>query len=49
MTANAGAPLLVDYFSTEEAIILFTRSLSLQLVNKGIRVRAVQPFDLLSF
>lgn len=43
VTAYAGAPLLVDYSSTKGAIVSFTRSLSLQLVNRGIRVNAVAP------
>jgi len=43
VTAYAGAPLLVDYSSTKGAVVSFTRSLSLQLVNKGIRVNAVAP------
>ncbi|BFT72805.1 SDR family oxidoreductase [Paenibacillus sp. P36] len=43
VTAYAGAPLLVDYSSTKGAIVSFTRSLSLQLVSKGVRVNAVAP------
>jgi len=43
VTAYAGAPLLVDYSSTKGAVVSFTRSLSLQLVSKGIRVNAVAP------
>jgi NAD(P)-dependent dehydrogenase (short-subunit alcohol dehydrogenase family) len=43
VTAYAGAPLLVDYSSTKGAIVSFTRSLSLQLVSRGIRVNAVAP------
>ncbi|NEZ44773.1 SDR family oxidoreductase [Paenibacillus alvei] len=43
VTAYAGAPLLVDYSSTKGAVVSFTRSLSLQLVDKGIRVNAVAP------
>lgn len=43
VTAYAGAPLLVDYSSTKGAIVSFTRSLSLQLADKGIRVNAVAP------
>ncbi|WP_129691295.1 SDR family oxidoreductase [Gottfriedia acidiceleris] len=43
VTAYAGAPLLIDYSSTKGAIVSFTRSLSLQLAKKGIRVNAVAP------
>ncbi|GGI10105.1 hypothetical protein GCM10007380_01120 [Gottfriedia solisilvae] len=43
VTAYAVAPLLVDYSSTKGAIVSFTRSLSLQLAKKGIRVNAVAP------
>ncbi|MGO4495869.1 SDR family oxidoreductase [Paenibacillus sp. 2RAB27] len=43
VTAYAGAPLLVDYSSTKGAVVSFTRSLSLQLVERGIRVNAVAP------
>jgi NAD(P)-dependent dehydrogenase (short-subunit alcohol dehydrogenase family) len=43
VTAYAGAPLLVDYSSTKGAIVSFTRSLSLQLAQYGIRVNAVAP------
>jgi NAD(P)-dependent dehydrogenase (short-subunit alcohol dehydrogenase family) len=43
VTAYAGAPLLLDYSSTKGAIVSFTRSLSLQLVQYGIRVNAVAP------
>lgn len=43
VTAYAGAPLLIDYSSTKGAIVSYTRSLSLQLARKGIRVNAVAP------
>ncbi len=43
VTAYAGHPLLVDYSATKGAIVSFTRSLSLQLVDSGIRVNAVAP------
>jgi NAD(P)-dependent dehydrogenase (short-subunit alcohol dehydrogenase family) len=33
----------VDYSSTKGAILAFTRSLALQLADKGIRVNAVAP------
>jgi len=41
VTAYAGSPGLVDYSSSKGAIVSFTRSLSLQLVERGIRVNAV--------
>jgi NAD(P)-dependent dehydrogenase (short-subunit alcohol dehydrogenase family) len=43
VTAYKGSPELLDYSSTKGAIVAFTRSLSLQLVDKGIRVNAVAP------
>ena len=43
VTAYAGSPGLVDYSSSKGAIVSFTRSLSLQLVERGIRVNAVAP------
>lgn len=43
VTAYNGEPTLLDYSSTKGAIVSFTRSLSLQLVSKGIRVNAVAP------
>lgn len=43
VTAYRGSPKLLDYSATKGAIISFTRSLSLQLMNKGIRVNAVAP------
>ena len=43
VTAFRGSPGLVDYASTKGAIVAFTRSLALQLVDKGIRVNAVAP------
>jgi NAD(P)-dependent dehydrogenase (short-subunit alcohol dehydrogenase family) len=43
VTAYAGFPLLIDYSSSKGAIVSFTRSLSLELVNYGIRVNAVAP------
>ncbi len=43
VTAYAGSPGLVDYSSSKGAIVSFTRSLSLQLAERGIRVNAVAP------
>jgi NAD(P)-dependent dehydrogenase (short-subunit alcohol dehydrogenase family) len=43
VTAYQGNPTLLDYSSTKGAIVAFTRSLSQQLVDKGIRVNAVAP------
>jgi NAD(P)-dependent dehydrogenase (short-subunit alcohol dehydrogenase family) len=43
VTAYRGSPHLVDYAATKGAIVAFTRSLSGQLANKGIRVNAVAP------
>lgn len=43
VTAYKGSPHLLDYSSTKGAIVAFTRSLSLQLVEKGINVNAVAP------
>jgi NAD(P)-dependent dehydrogenase (short-subunit alcohol dehydrogenase family) len=43
VTAYKGNPMLVDYSSTKGAIVAFTRSLSGQLAEKGIRVNAVAP------
>lgn len=43
VTAYKGSPELLDYSSTKGAIVAFTRSLSQNLVKKGIRVNAVAP------
>jgi NAD(P)-dependent dehydrogenase (short-subunit alcohol dehydrogenase family) len=43
VTAYRGSPHLVDYASTKGAIVAFTRSLAMQLVEKKIRVNAVAP------
>ena len=42
-TMYAGSQHLLDYSATKGAITAFTRSLSLNLVEKGIRVNAVAP------
>ncbi|GAA4746396.1 SDR family oxidoreductase [Flavisolibacter ginsenosidimutans] len=43
VTAYRGSPSLIDYSATKGAILTFTRSLSGNLVDKGIRVNAVAP------
>jgi NAD(P)-dependent dehydrogenase (short-subunit alcohol dehydrogenase family) len=43
VTAYKGSPQLLDYSSTKGAIVAFTRSLSQNLIQKGIRVNAVAP------
>lgn len=43
VTAYKGSPQLLDYSATKGAIVAFTRSLSLSLADKGIRVNAVAP------
>ncbi len=43
VTAYKGSPHLLDYSATKGAIVSFTRSLSLQLIEQGIRVNAVAP------
>ena len=43
VTMYRGSPQLLDYSSTKGAITAFTRSLSKNLVEKGIRVNAVAP------
>jgi NAD(P)-dependent dehydrogenase (short-subunit alcohol dehydrogenase family) len=43
ITAYRGSAHLVDYSATKGAIVSFTRSLSQQLAEKGIRVNAVAP------
>src|SRR5437660_1114164 len=41
VTAYRGSPHLVDYAATKGAIVGFTRSLALQLAERGILVNAV--------
>ena len=43
VTAYKGSPQLLDYSSTKGAEVAFTRSLSMNLIEKGIRVNAVAP------
>ncbi|KAL5782543.1 hypothetical protein ACOSP7_007572 [Xanthoceras sorbifolium] len=43
VNAYSGNPIMLDYTATTGAIVAFTRSLALQLVEKGIRVNAVAP------
>lgn len=43
VTAYRGSSSLVDYSATKGAIVSFTRSLSQEVVDKGIRVNAVAP------
>ena len=43
VNAYRGSPQLVDYSSTKGAIVAFTRSLALSVVDSGVRVNAVAP------
>ncbi|HEU5288511.1 MAG TPA: SDR family oxidoreductase, partial [Candidatus Limnocylindria bacterium] len=43
VTAYRGSPTLLDYSSTKGAIVAFTRSLSINLADRKIRVNAVAP------
>lgn len=43
VTAYRGSPQLLDYSSTKGAIVAFTRSLSMALIENGIRVNGVAP------
>ncbi|WP_277374731.1 SDR family oxidoreductase [Pseudomonas sp. AA-38] len=43
VTAYKGNPMLIDYSSTKGAINSFTRSLSINLASRGVRVNGVAP------
>jgi len=43
VTAYRGSPKLLDYSATKGAIVAFTRSLSMALADRGIRVNGVAP------
>lgn len=43
VTAYKGSPHLIDYSATKGAIVSFTRSLSIALAERGIRVNGVAP------
>ncbi len=43
VTAFEGNPTLIDYSSTKGAIVSFTRSMALSLMEQNIRVNAVAP------
>ncbi len=43
VTAYKGSPQLLDYSATKGAITAFTRSLSMNLADRGIRVNGVAP------
>lgn len=43
VTAYRGSPKLIDYAATKGAIVAFTRSLAMNLVDRDIRVNAVAP------
>ncbi|MDQ7988339.1 MAG: SDR family oxidoreductase [Candidatus Dactylopiibacterium sp.] len=43
VTAYRGSPKLLDYAATKGAVVAFTRSLSQQLLPRGIRVNGVAP------
>lgn len=43
VVAFQGNPVLLDYSSTKGSIVAFTRSLAVNLAEKGIRVNSVAP------
>ena len=43
ITAFEGKPTLIDYSATKGAIVSFTRSMALSLMDMGVRVNAVAP------
>ena len=43
ITAYKGNPQLIDYSATKGAIVAFTRSLAMNLSERGIRVNGVAP------
>lgn len=43
VNAYRGSPQLIDYSATKGAVVAFTRALSLNVVDQGIRVNAVAP------
>jgi NAD(P)-dependent dehydrogenase (short-subunit alcohol dehydrogenase family) len=43
ITAYKGNPKLLDYSSTKGALVAFTRSLAMNVIEQGIRVNAVAP------
>lgn len=43
VTAFEGNPELIDYSATKGALVAFTRSMALSLVEQGVRVNAVAP------
>ncbi len=43
VTDYKGSPMLLDYSATKGAIVAFTRSLALNLIEKGVRVNGVAP------